>query len=362
MTYNKLNITQFEITEKEYQEYINSIKRGYINAYKDTKQLLSNTYAKMSDVDSENYYTYMTQRNRLEKLLKDIGKNYKEATKNTFANLKAGGTLNVANMYYRNKYVIEWSGQLIKANLRKELIDVVVTGSTKVWQDIKNKQLYTKILPKYGTLSDLINKNATEELNRIRQTLTNSLINGQSFTKTARQLREVYNFGANNALRVARTEGIRNLNAGAYLQQVDAEQQGIEMFKMWDATLDTRTRETHGSADRQKRQIDENYNVGSAVGLFPGQMSEVKENVNCRCASVSLPDELEPETRRARNPVKEIQWRNASAAEKRNRMLKDGTRIYSRSEQTDVIQNRSFNEWMELNNLKYNKSGVIVLK
>ena len=360
MTYEKLYKTQYEITSDEYKQYLTTIKEAYRKAYKDTNSLLKATYAKLSDVAQEDYYNELIKFNRYEKLLAKIESDYKQAVKVSHKAVKDGCELSANNMFYRSTYSAEWAGELLFLPVDENVISASVTGSINTWKDITDNKKWAGTLPQNGTLSELFNNNATQDLQKIRSTLTTALINGQSYTNTAKQIREVLNSGAYKSLRIARTEGNRALNNGSYIQGKEAELQDVNVTKMWDTTFDVRTRQTHANADKQERGLDDNFNVGSAVGLFPCQMSQAKESINCRCSSTNLVNGMRPEVKRARNPVKEIQWQNATATERKNRMLKDGTKIYPRSEQTDIIQNRSFNEWASLNNLKYDKTGRIV--
>jgi hypothetical protein len=360
MTYEKLYKTQYEITSDEYRIYIQTIKESYRESYKKINDLLKESYAKLSTVKPEDYYNELIKFNRYNSLIAKIEKDYKQATKVSFSAVKEGGILSANNMFYRSTYSAEWAGQLMFVPVDSKLIEASVTGSIDVWKDITTNRKWQGVLPQYGTLSELFNNNASIDLQKIRTTLTSSLLNGFSYTKTSEAIRDIMNNAAYKSLRIARTEGNRALNNGSYIQGKEAELQGVDIIKMWDTTFDVRTRETHANADKQERKLDDNFNVGGATGLFPSQLDSVSENVNCRCSSTNLANGMQPQTKRARNPVKEIQWQSATATERKNGMLQDGTRIYSRSEQTDIIQNRSFNEWMQLNNIKYNSKGKIV--
>jgi hypothetical protein len=366
LTFNKLFLTQYELTEKEYEPYTKLILASYQDAFKETKNKLSESYHKfLEGVPREDYYTEMIKFQRLDKLNTFIAKEYAKAAKEAGENLVIGNQLNVANMFYRSIYNIQWTGKLIFPILTNDLVTVSVTGSQEVWKRIRDKEKWKTILPQYGTLSKLLADNARGDLDEIQQALTSALIQGKSFTNTARDIRDKFNKSANNALRVARTEGIRNLNAGSFIAAQRALDSGIQMRKIWDATLDTRVRQTHANADTRYRAnpipLGQDFRVGSATGPYPGQLTITGENINCRCARVDLPDDIQPKTRRARDPVREIQWRNASSTEKRNRRLADGTPISPRSRQT-TITNASFPEWMKLNNLTFDKSGRIILK
>lgn len=85
------------------------------------------------------------------------------------------------------------------------------------------------------------------------------------------------------ATRIARTETAGIYSAGT---QAGMEQAGMET-KEWLSARDTDVRPTHSEADGQIVALNANFAVGSATGPFPGAMSTVEENVNCRCAVVS---------------------------------------------------------------------------
>lgn len=361
MTYNSLGLEQFKLTAEEYKPFINAIAKGYKDFISESKKTLSLAYSThLAGIKPENYYLEMVKHDRIGKLLSSMESQLNETYKATYKSLVNGGKLNVTNMYWRNLFTAEWSGVILKPLINPNVVEAAVTGSIKTWKKIKDSNKYKSLLPSYGTLSSLLDKNRVQDIEKVREVLTSSLIRGQSFVNTAKDIQKVYDTSFSNSMRIARTEGIRNLNAGAYYQGIEAEAQGLEMFKIWDATLDSSTRETHANADRQKVKVDEDFIVGSASGLYPGSLSEVGENVNCRCSSINVPDGIEPEQRRARDPVKEMQWNNASATERKNKQLSDGTKIYPRSQQTDIISNTSFNDWAKMNNLSYNKNGMLV--
>lgn len=92
--------------------------------------------------------------------------------------------------------------------------------------------------------------------------------------------------GVDRATRVARTEVISASNLGSI---EGARATGLPLDKIWLATRDSRTRETHSGADGQKVAMDELFNVGGSLMDFPGDYSnnaDVSELVNCRCTTI----------------------------------------------------------------------------
>ena len=80
----------------------------------------------------------------------------------------------------------------------------------------------------------------------IRSTLTQALMQGWSIPKTAEKIKANLEDNANNAVRIARTEILRANSIARYDIMQHAVSMGLITKKTWDATKDTRTRESHG--------------------------------------------------------------------------------------------------------------------
>lgn len=95
----------------------------------------------------------------------------------------------------------------------------------------------------------------------------------------------------NRARTVARTETIGAVNAGVFRAAVlDAQDRGDPApFKVWLATDDARTRETHNTADKQRTLLSSPFEVGGAALLFPGDpRGPAQEVINCRCTMLPI--------------------------------------------------------------------------
>lgn len=91
----------------------------------------------------------------------------------------------------------------------------------------------------------------------------------------------------NRATVVARTEAIGALNAGraeAFRAAAEADPE-LELERVWLATEDHRTRETHRLADGQRVALTSPFIVGGAELMFPGDPSgPPQEVIQCRCS------------------------------------------------------------------------------
>jgi hypothetical protein len=93
----------------------------------------------------------------------------------------------------------------------------------------------------------------------------------------------------NRAETVARTEAIGALNAAKAdaFQAMAQEEPGTRFERVWLATDDARTRETHRAADGQRVPLKEPFIVGGFPLMFPGDPSgPPQEVINCRCGQL----------------------------------------------------------------------------
>ena len=86
------------------------------------------------------------------------------------------------------------------------------------------------------------------------------------------------------AVRYARTAMTAAQNAGRIEALHEAQEMGIEVRKVWLATLDERTREAHEELDGQVQKVDDPFDSILGPIMYPGDPSADDANVwNCRC-------------------------------------------------------------------------------
>ncbi len=135
----------------------------------------------------------------------------------------------------------------------------------------------------YNRLGEDVDKLKSE----IPQLLSRGIIQGKSWSEVAKSLRNSmvspFSTALNNSLRIARTEGHR-VQQEAQLHALEiASNNGADIVKQWDATLDSRTRPDHQQADGQIVGLDEYFIVGGEKLKAPGIGGSAKQVVNCRC-------------------------------------------------------------------------------
>jgi hypothetical protein len=152
------------------------------------------------------------------------------------------------------------------------------------------------------TLSDRLQKNRQDIIYRIRGDITQGLIRGQGYNKTAQTIKSTLESDLSKAIRVVATESHRVQQDGRYQSMQYAESKGIEMVKVWDATLDGKTRDAHQSLDGTKLPMDEDFvSSEGGRGQIPGSMNNATDDVNCRCSIRTEILGYSPEVRKARD-------------------------------------------------------------
>ena len=136
----------------------------------------------------------------------------------------------------------------------------------------------------------------------IRQGIIQGSSYGQMTTLIKKQLIEP---SQTDAMRIARTEGQRAMVQGQQATYDRAEEKGVELTEIWDATLDSRTRPSHGKLDGVPAKEDSNGNTvwNTDVGPVPGplQSGVASFDINCRCRIRAQIEGYEPKVRRIRD-------------------------------------------------------------
>lgn len=122
----------------------------------------------------------------------------------------------------------------------------------------------------------------------IRQEIARGLSTGSSWEDIARNISFKSRAPLSRAKTIVRTEGHRVQQASSADARDAAKEQGCDVLKMWDATLDGETRDTHRALDGQIRETDEDFESSSGKkAKFPGDFGDPAEDCNCRCVALT---------------------------------------------------------------------------
>jgi hypothetical protein len=345
MSYLSVSREGYLIAEQTQQAYIDQAMSVYERAIEEINGILKDTYAKsLAGVDKKKYLSIMRKANKYEKLKDSIKTAYKEAAKEAAKLTETGLLLAMTENYNRQQYLKSLLVSPYKMiAIDNNILRYAVTGNVSYWAKIQKASIVKLwgdplfYSPQTGTLSDLLLNNYTKELTAIYNTINNGFILGKSYNEQAKGISSIIGgylkekgkesaTGAKyNALRIARTEGTRVMNAGALASSNYASSLGIDIKRQWVSTLDLRTRSSHGALDGQTIDLGGMFSspITGATGVAPGQMSKSGDNINCRCTVIDIVNDEQPSLRRARN--------------------EDG--------ENEVISYKNYDEWIKSNNL-----------
>lgn len=140
-----------------------------------------------------------------------------------------------------------------------------------------NSKISTNLYTKLG-------ENVTELKRKISATISRGISTGMGYGQMATLLSRHSSAGFSNSMRIIRTEGHRiQVQSGLDACQA-AKDNGCDVVKQWDATLDGRTRPHHRQLDGQLREIDDPFEIDGKTASAPGMFGSPAEDCNCRCA------------------------------------------------------------------------------
>lgn len=344
-TFLEEQLKSYDLTEKELNALYKEMLDDYKVTLKKMKKRLKKVYINtLSGVPPDQYLNTMMNYGRLEALILDLQNQYNTLVRRANTLIKNGSKLEVTNSFYRRQYILNWVTPVRFQVIPEVIVNMSALSTPKVWEQYKKsaKKTITKkygnitlYKPKHGTLIDVLLSNKREKLVEIRRFLNQELLAGNSFKKSAKGLTKLMDNSLSNALRIVRTEGTRNMNAGAFALSQYAKSEGVDLETFWKAVLDIKTRVVHGDLDSTPQNNEGYFVINGDRGKHPGDFSLAKNNANCRCGTYDKVKGIPLELRRAKNPV---------------------------TGKTDIITYKSYNKWLKDNNMKRDKYGRIVKK
>jgi hypothetical protein len=123
----------------------------------------------------------------------------------------------------------------------------------------------------------------TKEL--IRAAIREGIANGEGVYEVSQRIERLYleEIIPRRSEVIARTEVVHASGAGS---RAAAKASGLKLNHTWLTTLDGRQRETHDAANGQTKPLDEPFDVGGSLLMFPGDSSlgaDAAELIQCRC-------------------------------------------------------------------------------
>lgn len=142
-------------------------------------------------------------------------------------------------------------------------------------------------------LGSLVTNVSAETRARVQALVEQGIADGSTVQDIQHALMSDAGFSASRALRIARTEATRSVNAGATEAYRAAAAEGISVRKEWLSARDSHVRDTCALLDGQVVGVDENFRVPSGrhagkEASEPGDFDHPELVVNCRCTTLPV--------------------------------------------------------------------------
>ena len=267
-----MNSSQKEVQQThldEEKKVIRQLKQVYSQAIKDCEAKISALNAR---TDMQNLQSIIYQKQYQEALESQLSAIMTNLQANEYQNISDYLTGSYTNGYVGAMYDIQkQTGCTVLTPINQSQVVAALQTDSKL-----SKSLYSRL----GEDVTYLKKSVKAELSR-------GIANGSSWldiaSHIANGMNTPYKKALNNAIRIARTEGHRIQQQSQLDALKAAAEEGADVVKQWDSTLDSRTRPDHREADGQLRELDEKFRVGGEDMEAPGIGGSARNVCNCRC-------------------------------------------------------------------------------
>lgn len=226
----------------------------------------------------------------------NIGSQIDSTLKSTYGNVKGEvenhSTISAEHGYYGTWYALEGNENI---QLSMPLLD----------ERYIHQLLYKPIVGK--TFSSRLYKERDRLASEVKQALLDATRDGKGYAHAAGRINEATEASYKQALRIMRTEGGRAQSEATQKSYKAAEDAGVKLEKRWIATLDKKTRQSHGELDGQTVAVDKKFSYGGKKADGPRLFKIAALDINCRCSTISVVNGIAPDVRRTKNGIEEMQ-------------------------------------------------------
>ena len=156
-------------------------------------------------------------------------------------------------------------------------------------------------------ISERFLKKAVNNVFKTKEILKRGLIAGKGYASISSEIKKELGKESFEAVRIVQTELHRVSMEGKLASMEHAaetlQEEGIKIKKVWVASMDKRTRDTHSDLDGTEVDIGDDFEWEGQDGSHvcaevPGLSGNAGEDINCRCSVVERVEGLEAVKRR----------------------------------------------------------------
>lgn len=274
MNSSEKKLAKKQLTEE--QKVLKDLKSIYKKSLQDVQKNIADLNSR---TDMQNLQSIIYQKKYQEALETQIKTVLDNLNKNSYQTIED---------YVKDSYVNGYAGNMWLLQQQTGLTCVVPIDERKVVRAYTND---SKISTRYYSQNNPLKGRIAEDVDllkaRIKSNVSRGIASGKTWTETAYDIasgmNSVFSKAMNDAMRIARTEGHRVNQQGFLDAGQEAINNGAEIVKQWDATLDSVTRPWHQEADGQIREWDEKFLVGGEEMDAPSVGGSAFNVCNCRC-------------------------------------------------------------------------------
>ena len=172
--------------------------------------------------------------------------------------------------------------EAMRAVLRRAIEDAYKAGASQVNGVEINSTRIDGVVNR--VLAELVVNVNDSTKAALRDIIRKSIAEGETIAEMQARIQEDAGFAPSRALRIARTEATKSVNAGSVAAYQQAEAEGIAVRKEWLTARDSHVRKSHAAIDGQVVGLAESFHTpdGDAAG-YPGGFAKAENVVNCRC-------------------------------------------------------------------------------
>ncbi len=262
-------------------KYEKEVEKTLLNNEKNVLKLLENTYIQaLADVKGR--LRLLQAREETQSTIYQI--NYQKSLEkqiNAIISVLQQDNITTVQDFLNHMYEDGYIG--LQYSLMQQGVPVI----TAINQDEVRNSLFKQL--GHMTFADRLNVNMKNFKQSVKDVITRGIASGSTYKEIAQQLSLVTGESINKSYRIARTEGHRITSEAKLNSMKRAKQQGADVVKQWDATLDGKTRKNHRKLDGQYVEVDEYFEIGGRKVKAPGKFGKAEEDINCRCILLTRP-------------------------------------------------------------------------
>ena len=253
--------------EKTYKQSLQDVKKHAKELQNDLDKLIAD------DPDNENLIRSKVYQLNYQKALEKQINGYMDVIKRD--NVKD------INDYLKTVYSDGFMTQ--QYGLMKQGVSITMPINQKLL--VKSITYKTENIP----LSTRIYKNVEKAKTNIIAEISRGLSVGMSNQDIARNLENSMGVSSRKAWQLAQNEGARVRKDATIDCIKEAKKKGADLVKMWDATMDSKTRPIHAELHGKWAEVDEKFEYSGGEVFAPKEFGIPALDINCRCALLSVP-------------------------------------------------------------------------